>query len=160
MDDALQEATLSEGALDDEQLVALFHAYSLDHDNKVVFRARLDQELRIVRCRDCGTWHEPPRPICPVCWSKNVVATAVSGRGTIFMAIFLHQGPPAPGVDYSTPYPVVTVELEEQPGLRFTSTVVGAANDASVIGAPVTLDWLDRDGVPVPVFRLATEGAA
>jgi hypothetical protein len=27
-----------------------------------------------------------------------------------------------------------------------------------VIGAPVTLDWLDREGVPVPVFRLATEG--
>jgi hypothetical protein len=24
-----------------------------------------------------------------------------------------------------------------------------------VIGTPVTLDWLDREGVPVPVFRLA-----
>jgi len=120
-----------------------------------VFRARLDHELRIMRCRDCGTWHEPPRPICPACWSKNVVATPVSGRGTIFMAIFLHQGPPAPDVDYSTPYSIVTVELEEQPGLRFTSTVVGAANDDIVIGTPVTLDWIDREGVPVPVFRLA-----
>jgi uncharacterized OB-fold protein len=76
------------------------------------------------------------------------------------MAIFLHQGPPAPGVDYSTPYPVVTVELEEQAGLRFTSTVVGAANDDIVIGAPVTLDWIDREGVPVPAFRLAAGGLA
>jgi uncharacterized OB-fold protein len=143
--------------IDDEALVGLFHAYSLDHDNKTVFRGRLDHELLIMRCRACGIWHEPPRPICPACWSKDVVATPVSGRGTIFMTIFLHQGPPAPGVDYSTPYPVVTVELEEQPGLRFTSTVVGAANDDIMIGAPVTLDWLDRDGVPVPVFRLATE---
>jgi uncharacterized protein len=141
--------------LDDEQLVELFHAYRLDHDNKAVFRARLDHELRVMRCGDCGTWLEPPKPICPACWSKRVEPTRVSGRGTIFMAIFLHQGPPAPGVDYSTPYPVVTVELEEQPGLRFTSTVVGADNDDIVIGAPVTLDWLDRGGVPVPVFRLA-----
>jgi hypothetical protein len=113
-----------------------------------------------MRCSDCGTWHEPPKPRCPECWSTNVVPTPVSGRGTIFMAIFLHQGPPAPGVDYATPYPVVTVELEEQPGLRFTSTVVGAANDDIVIGTPVTLDWLDREGVPVPAFRLATGAGA
>jgi uncharacterized protein len=146
--------------LDDEQLVALFHAYALDHDNKAVFRARLDHELRVMRCGDCGTWHEPPKPRCPECWSTNVVPTPVSGRGTIFMAIFLHQGPPAPGVDYTTPYPVVTVELEEQPGLRFTSTVVGAENDEIVIGTPVTLEWLDREGVPVPAFRLATGAGA
>jgi uncharacterized OB-fold protein len=147
-------------ALDDEQLVELFNAYALDHDNKAIFRARLDHELRMMRCRDCGTWHEPPKPICPTCWSKDVVPTPVTGRGTIFMAIFLHQGPPVPGVDYATPYPVVTVELEEQPGLRFTSTVVGAENDDIVIGAPVTLDWLDREGVPLPVFRLADGGRA
>ena len=49
-------------ALDDEQLVELFHAYALDHDNKAVFRARLDHELRVNRCGDCGTWHEPPKP--------------------------------------------------------------------------------------------------
>ena len=149
-----------QAALDDEQLVELFRAYALDHDNKAIFRARLDHELRMMRCGDCGTWHEPPKPICPTCWSKDVVPTPVTGRGAIFMAIFLHQGPPAPGVDYSTPYPVVTVELEEQPGLRFTSTVVGAENDDIVIGAPVTLDWLDREGVPLPVFRLATGGRA
>jgi uncharacterized OB-fold protein len=140
--------------LDDEQLVTLFRAYPLDHDNKAVYRARLDHELRIMRCADCGTWHEPPKPICPACWSTDVVPTPVTGRGTIFMVIFLSQGPPAPGVDYSTPYPVVTVELEEQAGLRFTSTVVGSPNDDIVIGAPVTLDWLDREGVPIPVFRL------
>jgi hypothetical protein len=71
------------------------------------------------------------------------------------MALFLHQGPPAEGVDYSTPYPVVTVELDEQEGLRYSSTVVGAANDDITIGKRVTLDWIERSGAPLPVFRLA-----
>jgi uncharacterized OB-fold protein len=78
----------------------------------------------------------------------------VSGAGTIYLVVFLYQGPPAAGVDYSTPYPVVTVELDEQVGLRFTSTVVGADNDRIFIGERVALDWIDRNGTPLPVFRL------
>ena len=70
------------------------------------------------------------------------------------MAIFLHQGPLAEGIDYSTPHPVVTVELDEQPGLRISSTVIGAPNDQITIGRRVTLDWIERGGVPMPVFRL------
>jgi uncharacterized OB-fold protein len=83
----------------------------------------------------------------------------VSGEGTLFMTVFLHQGPPTEGVDYSTPYPVVTVELDEQEGLRFTSTVVGATNDDIHIGERVELDWIDRAGAPLPVFRLSASGA-
>jgi hypothetical protein len=48
----------------------------------------------------------------------------------------------------------VTVELDEQPGLRFTSTVAGSANEAITIGSRVRLDWIERAGVPLPVFRL------
>jgi uncharacterized OB-fold protein len=137
----------------DEELVDRFHGYTIDQDNKAVFRGRLERRLLVNRCADCGLWHQPPMPICPRCWSTDVVATDVSGRGTIFTAIFLYQGPPAEGVDYTTPYPVVTVELDEQEGLRFTSTVVGAANDEITIGRRVELDWIDRAGVPLPVFR-------
>jgi uncharacterized OB-fold protein len=53
---------------------------------------------------------------------------------------------------------VVTVELDEAPGLRFTSTVVGAANEDIAIGKRVVLDWIERAGVPLPVFRLAEGG--
>jgi uncharacterized OB-fold protein len=74
--------------------------------------------------------------------------------------VFLHQGPPAEGVSYSTPYPVVTVELDEQQGLRFTSTVVGATNDDIRIGERVQLDWIERGGAPLPVFRLASRATA
>jgi uncharacterized OB-fold protein len=72
----------------------------------------------------------------------------------VHLTIFLHQGPPAEGVDYTTPFPVVTVELDEQEGLRFTSTVVGASNDQISIDRRVELDWIERGDTPVPVFRL------
>jgi len=142
-------------ALSDAELVERYRGVRLDHTNKHFYRGLLDRELRLNRCTDCGWWHHRPKPICPRCWSRNVVPTPVSGRGAIHLTIFLYQGPPADGVDYAAgPHPVVTVELDEQPGLRFTSTVVGAGNDDIVIGAPVALTWIERDGRPYPAFTL------
>ena len=142
-------------SITDEELVARFAGLPVDHDSAAHFRGRLDRRLLLNRCSACGEWRHPPRPICPACWSDEVVPTEVAGSGEIHLAIFLHQGPPAEGVDYATPYPVVTVELDEQPGLRFTSTVVGSSNADIRIGARVTLDWIERGGTPLPVFRLA-----
>jgi uncharacterized OB-fold protein len=146
--------------ISDEELVARFPGHPVDHDSAAHYRGRLAHQLRINRCADCGTWHHPPRPVCCACWSAKVVATPVRGQGTLFATVFLHQGPPAEGVSYSTPYPVVTVELDEQQGLRFTSTVVGATNDDIRIGERVQLDWIERGGAPLPVFRLASRATA
>jgi uncharacterized protein len=128
----------------------------IDGDNKEFYRGWLERELRINRCAACGTWHHAPKPVCPACWSDRLVATRVSGRGTIHLLIWLRQGPPADGVDYSTPHPVVTVELEEQPGLRYTSTVLDAGMDDIAIGDPVELAWIERNGEPFPVFTRPT----
>ncbi len=147
----------NETEVSDEQLWEIFRGYPVDHDSAAHYRGRLAQRLLMNRCADCGTWHHPPRPICPSCLSNRVVPTAVSGRGTVFMTVFLHQGPPAEGVDYSTPYPVVTVELDEQPGLRFSSTVVDSPNEEIRIGRRVHLDWVTRGRAPLPVFRLSDE---
>jgi uncharacterized protein len=145
--------------ISDDELVSRFPGRQLDHDNKVHYRGWLNRRLLINRCGDCDMWHERPRPCCPSCWSFNVIPTEVAGTGTIYMAIFLHQGPPAEGVDYSTPYPVVTIELDEQPGLRVSSTVIGSPNDQITIGRRVTLDWIERSGSPMPVFRLVPNEA-
>lgn len=146
-------------SITDDELVTRFQQYDVDQDNAAHFRGRLERKLLINRCKACGRWHHRPRPICPDCWSFDVSATEVAGSGMIYLFILLHQGPPAEGVDYSTPYPVVTVELDEQPGLRFTATVVGSRNEDITIGKRVTLDWLDRGAIAVPVFRLAAVGA-
>jgi uncharacterized OB-fold protein len=141
-------------SISDDELVERFPGQPITHDNAEHYRGRLHRQLLMNRCAACGRWHAPPKPVCPACWSFDVKATPVRGDGTIFMAILLHQGPPAPGVDYTVPYPVVTVELDEQPGLRFTSTVVGAGNNAICIGKRVRLEWIERAGAPLPVFEL------
>ena len=137
----------------DEELWALFPGL-VDHDSAAHYRGRLRRQLLMNRCAGCGTWHAPPKPVCPSCLSDHVAAVPVSGSGTIFMAVFLYQGTPAEGVDYSTPYPVVTVDLDEQPGLRYSSTVVGSPNEEIQIGRRVELDWITRENAPLPVFRL------
>ena len=143
--------------ISDEELVERYPGRRLDFDNREIYRGWLERRLLVNRCAACGAWHEPARPCCPECWSMDLVPTEVAGTGTIHLVVFLHQGPPAPGVDYSTPYPVVTVELDEQPALRITSTVIGVSNDEIVIGRRVRLDWIERSGSPIPVFRLADE---
>jgi len=139
----------------DTEVVSRFPKAPLDHDTKNFYKGWLQQRLLLNRCADCGLWRHPPRPICPLCWSLNVVPTEVSGRGTIHLLIRLHQGPPAEGVDYNVPYPVATVELEEQRGLRFSSTVIGCPPEEVFIGMRVELTWIERDGAPFPVFRPA-----
>jgi hypothetical protein len=75
------------------------------------------------------------------------------------MAIFIYQRSPLAGDDYPTQYPVVTVELDEQAGLRFSAPLVGAPNDEVRIGRRAELAWIKSGGVPVPTFRLTARQA-
>ena len=139
-------------SIPDAELVDRLPGILVDGDNKDYYRGWLERRLVLNRCEDCGRWHHPPKPVCPECWSDRVRPTPVSGRGTVHLLVWLRQGPPADGVDYSTPHPVVTVELEEQPGLRFTSTVVDTAMGELTIGDRVELTWVERNGEPFPAF--------
>ncbi len=145
--------------LDDTALSQRFPWVRLDHDTKNLFRAWLDRRFVITRCDDCRRYHHPPKPVCPACWSSALTLTPVSGRGTAHLVMLLHQGAPAPGVDYGKgPHPVVTVELEEQEHLRFTSTVVDCPPEDVRIGMPLELVWIDRYGAPFPAFRPRENG--
>ena len=149
------------GAISDAELMRRLAHLPVERDTAEHYRGYLRRELVMNRCADCRRWHHPMRPMCPACWSWKVDPTAVSGRGIVHLIVELHQGPPADGVDYAQPHPVVTVELEEQVGLRFTSTIVGCAAADVRIGAPVELGWIERNGSPYPAFRRrANDGSA
>lgn len=140
-----------DGDPSDDELVRLFPGEPITHDSAAHYRGRLRRELLVNRC-DSGHWHHPPRPLCPSCLSWEVTPTRVSGRGRIHLLTLLRRGPETPGVDYASGYPVVTVELDEQPALRFTSTIVDVAPHDVRLDERVVLAWLERGGVPLPVF--------
>jgi uncharacterized OB-fold protein len=148
-----------EVTISDAELLRRLPTMPIGHDDKELYRGWLQHELRLNRCQDCGFWHHPPRPICPSCWSSAVRPTAVSGRGVVHLLIRLHQGPEVAGVSYEGGYPVATIELEEQVGLRYTSTVIDADREVLRIGLPVELAWIERGGEPFPVFRPRVEVA-
>jgi uncharacterized protein len=137
----------------DSQIVESFPTTPIDQDNKEFYRGWLQRALLINRCTQCAAWHHPPKPVCPNCWSTDIVATEVSGNGSIYLLSLLYQGPTVAGIDYTTPHPAAVIELEEQPGLRYASTVVGIEPEAIEIGMAVELAWIDRDGAPFPVFQ-------
>lgn len=145
----------------DAELLEVLSHLPVERDTAEHYRAYLRRELVVNRCASCGRFHAPMRPMCPWCWSWDVVPTPVSGRGVVHLAISLRQGPPADGVDYAVgPHPVVTVELVEQEGLRFTSTMVECDPADVRIGMPVELVWIERAGAPFPAFRPVVVGGA
>jgi len=139
----------------DAEVLDRFPAVRLDHVNKQFYKGLLHRELLVGRCAECGRRHTPLRPLCPSCWSARVGPVPVSGRGTVYLLTFLHQGPPCDGVDYAGGFPLAGVELAEQPGLRMEATVVDCPRDQLRVGLDVELTWIDRDGAPWPAFRPA-----
>lgn len=139
---------------DDGAVLEAFPRAAIDHDNLAFYRGLLDRRFLANRCDDCGFWHLPPRSICPNCWSRQVVATDVRGAGVVYMTVSMHQAA-RPGTPAGVPSTIVTVELAEQPGLRVSATLVDCPPDEVRIGLPVQLGWIQRDGLPSPVFRPA-----
>jgi hypothetical protein len=142
-------------APDDEELLQRYPGVRLDHDNKEYYRGLQAHELRLNRCANCGHWHGPPfRAVCSQCWSFEIAPTPVAGTGVVVLVTRLHQGRAVDGVSYDPPYPLVAVELSEQPGLRVSGTVRTDPDTEIVPGLPVELVWEDRAGNPYPVFRV------
>ena len=141
--------------ISDDELLDRWPRVRIDRDNIEYYRGLVSQRLLINRCQQCRTWHNPPRAVCPRCWSKEISAEAVTGRGVIELLTFLHQGAPRPGVDYAAGHPVAGIGLLEQPGLRVTATILGSPREQVRLGAAVEVDWANYDGGQTLVFRLA-----
>jgi uncharacterized OB-fold protein len=120
--------------------------------NEHFWRGGAEGELRFLRCGDCGTWVHPPSPVCPSCHGKGVAPRAVSGRGTVATYTLNHQ-PWVPAPDH--PYAIAIVELEEQPGLRLMTNVVGCPAEDVHIGMRVRVVFEQHDDVWIPLFEPA-----
>jgi uncharacterized OB-fold protein len=146
-------------AISDETVFDTFTGVLIDYDNIEHYRGLLQQKLLINKCANCRYWVYPHRPMCPECWSWDLQPTQVSGRGTVYLFTLLYQGR-VRGSDFQEPLRIVAIELAEQPGLRYTSTVVNCSLEEMRIGMPVELTWITRRGILVPAFQPAGGGSA
>jgi uncharacterized OB-fold protein len=108
-------------------------------------------ELRVQACSACGALRFPPRVMCPECQSTERRWRAVSGRGSIWSFVVVHP-PVLPAYAPYTPFPVITVTLEEKPSLRMVGNLVtGPGGDINgvdpatiAIGEPVQVVFTPR----------------
>ncbi len=135
-----------------EALVSRSDGWVIDHDNKEFYAGLAAERLLVDRCRSCGRWQHPPKPICPACWSTDIGAEEVAGRGTVRLwTVYRVFDPVLGGVDPAGAR-IVTVDLDEQVGLRLTSKFIGSRDPA--VGDRVTTRFVDRAGSRFPVFVL------
>src|SRR5262245_49096402 len=123
---------------------------ALEPETEHFWRACRAGRLEIMRCKGCGWWIHPPRPVCPRCQGRDLGWEAVSGRATVASFTVNHQRwlP-----DMEVPYTIGLVELVEQADLRLTTNLVGCAPDQVRIGMAVRVRFEPvTDEIALPLF--------
>ena len=110
-------------------------------------------ELAILHCRRCEGFVHLPRPLCRHCLSDDLAPRVVSGRGRIHTWTRTHYVY-HPAFADRVPYPVVLVELEEDPTVRICSNLVECDGVEIRSGLPVEVVFEDLDDeISLPQFR-------
>lgn len=111
-------------------------------------------EFVMQRCAACKRLRFPPRPMCPHCQSFDCEWSPVSGRGTVFSFVVAHA-PVLPAFQSRVPFPVLLVELDEDPGLRMIGNLLGGPSEALRIGARVEVAFEQiAPDVTLPQWKL------
>lgn len=105
-------------------------------DSAPFWEAACKGELRMQRCGDCGHVRFPPSLLCARCLSEHAEWVKLSGRGTVYSWIVVHQSQ-HPAFNADVPYNVAIIELEEGP--RLHTNIIGCSNDQIHIGMPVAV---------------------
>jgi uncharacterized protein len=130
---------------------------SISDRNRHFWTGGSDGALHILRCQDCRFWIHPPVDTCPSCESTHLSAEPTTGLGTVF-TYTVNRHPYNPAVP--VPYVIAIVELDDQPGLRFTTNIVNIDPEKVEVGMPVRVAFERYDEVFVPVFEPRTDGGS
>ena len=120
-------------------------------ENAPYWESAKEHALKLPRCGGCAAFRYPPTEFCPRCLSDETEWRAISGRGTIYSFIVVHQRYDPSFAD-DLPYNVAVVELGEGP--RLVTNVVGIDNKDLRVGMPVTITYEDiTEEFTLPKFR-------
>lgn len=124
----------------------------LDAVNRPFWTGGANGELRIMRCRDCGTFLHPPQPVCRHCLSENVAPETVAGTGVVDTFTVNHQAW-YPGLE--VPFVIARVAIDGAPGVYLTTNIIGSPVDEVDIGDRVRVKF-EKQGdseVYLPLFE-------
>ncbi len=99
-------------------------------------------ELVFPGCTGCGRLVWYPADECPRCDTPAPQWTPVSGRGSLFSWTVVERALYKPFRDRA-PYVTGLVEIEEDPAVRFVTTIVDVPFDALEMGMPLVVRWGD-----------------
>ena len=110
------------------------------------------KKLVFQRCKECGEFLHPPRPMCHKCHSYDLEWVESTGKGTIYSwVVFTREVNPL----YRVPFEVVLVEMEEK-GVRMVSNMAEGNPEDLYKDMPVEVVFVDiNDEWPLPMFRPA-----
>jgi uncharacterized OB-fold protein len=100
----------------------------------------------VPQCGACGRFHWHPRPLCPFCFSDEVIWRDSTGRGTVYTYTVMRRAKPV--------YAIAYVQLDEGPIMM--TNIVGCDFNALKIGMPVRAVFQASESGPlVPMFSPA-----
>jgi hypothetical protein len=111
---------------------------ALDPDTTAFWTGGQEGRLLITRCGTCRTWLHPPVPVCRFCLGTSVAPEQVAGTGTV-LTYTVNRQQWAP--DLAVPYVIAIVGLDEGPGLRVTTRLVGVDPPEVTIGMRVQVKF-------------------
>ena len=121
-----------------------------DPETQPYWDAAKNHELRVPKCSDCGLLRWPPQLTCPGCYGENFEWAKMSGRGTLYTYVIIHQSV-LPQWREGTPFNVIQVALEEAPHIQILSNAVEIGNSELKVGIPLEIifdDVTPEDTIP------------
>lgn len=106
-------------------------------------------ELRIQRCRACGTWQWGPEWVCHHCHSFDVGFEAVEPHGVLYASERVWH-PVHPALVDAVPYVVALVELPSAGNVRVIGNLIADATVDVPIGTRVRAVFEDHDDADPP----------
>ena len=126
---------------------------TIEEETQVYWDGAREGKLLLAQCTACGRTHHYPRPICPFCWSDEIVQIQASGRATLytFSTVFMNDLPP---FGERLPYVAAMVDLEEGP--RLATNMIECDPEDLEVGMKVELVSQPlTDEISAPFFRPA-----
>ena len=114
-----------------------------DELSKPFWDACNEQRLVVQHCTACNRKQYPPQPACAQCGSaQNLGWLPTSGRGRIHGSVVMYDSR-IRALHPDQPFNIATIELEEDPAIKFFSNLPGVPVDQVPVGAKVEVDFLE-----------------